>query len=96
VLFLDEASAALDEATEQDIMQHIRLLAAITFLAITHRKSVITDADNVVCLKEDRRCHCLQSRFCCSRMPCASGRNIRVVNLEVCDQPQAMERLRNS
>ncbi|MCV9947459.1 ABC transporter ATP-binding protein [Rhizobium sp. BT-175] len=55
VLFLDEASSALDEATERDIMEHIRLLARnITVLAITHRKSVITPADNVVDLEKGR------------------------------------------
>lgn len=51
LLFLDEASAALDDATEADIMQHIRRIAAsVTVLAITHRRSVITPADQVVTL----------------------------------------------
>ena len=41
ILFLDEASSALDEATERDIMSHIRAIADdVTILAITHRKSV--------------------------------------------------------
>lgn len=49
ILFLDEASSALDEATERDIMEHIRRLARdVTVLAITHRRSVITGADKVV------------------------------------------------
>ncbi len=49
VLFLDEASSALDEATERDIMEHIRALARdVTVLAITHRRSVIGRADKVV------------------------------------------------
>ncbi|MGY5804787.1 ABC transporter ATP-binding protein [Rhizobium sp. LEGMi12c] len=49
ILFLDEASSALDEATEQDIMKHIRALARdVTVLAITHRRSVIAEADKVV------------------------------------------------
>lgn len=52
ILFLDEASAALDDATEADIMQHIRALAAsITIIAITHRRSVITPEDRVVTLR---------------------------------------------
>ncbi|MFK0160943.1 ABC transporter ATP-binding protein [Rhizobium sp. NPDC090279] len=49
ILFLDEASSALDEATERDIMDHIRVLARdVTVLAITHRRSVIGKADKVV------------------------------------------------
>ncbi|KVL18849.1 ABC transporter ATP-binding protein [Burkholderia sp. MSMB1826] len=49
VLFLDEASSALDEATERDIMEHVRLLARdVTVIAITHRHSVIGAADTVV------------------------------------------------
>ncbi|HEV7251299.1 MAG TPA: ABC transporter ATP-binding protein [Shinella sp.] len=54
-LFLDEASSALDEATEAGIMQHIRGLAGdITILAVTHRKSVIAPADHVVRLGAGR------------------------------------------
>ncbi|WP_105131971.1 ABC transporter ATP-binding protein [Burkholderia sp. BE12] len=49
VLFLDEASSALDEATERDIMEHVRLLARdVTVIAITHRRSVIGATDKVV------------------------------------------------
>lgn len=49
VLFLDEASSALDEATERDIMEHVRLLARdVTVIAITHRHSVIGATDTVV------------------------------------------------
>lgn len=49
ILLLDEASSALDEATEREIMGHIRALAGeVTVLAITHRRSVVTDADRVV------------------------------------------------
>ena len=51
ILFLDEASSALDEATERDIMDHIRTLAdQVTVLAITHRRSVIAPTDKVVAL----------------------------------------------
>jgi ATP-binding cassette subfamily B protein len=54
-LFLDEASSALDEATEAGIMQHIRGLAGdVTILAVTHRKSVIAPADHVVRLGAGR------------------------------------------
>ncbi|WP_261318098.1 ATP-binding cassette domain-containing protein [Rhizobium leguminosarum] len=55
ILLLDEASSALDETTERDIMEHIRLLAReVTVLAITHRRSVITEADKVVKLADPR------------------------------------------
>lgn len=55
ILFLDEASSALDEATERDIMEHIRLLARdVTVLAITHRRSVITEADTVIALGDTK------------------------------------------
>lgn len=49
ILFLDEASSALDESTERDIMEHIRALAGeVTVLAITHRRSVIAQTDKVI------------------------------------------------
>lgn len=54
-LFLDEASSALDEATEAGIMQHIRGLAGeVTILAVTHRKSVIAPSDHVLRLAAGR------------------------------------------
>ncbi len=55
ILFLDEASSALDEATERDIMAHIRAIAGeVTVLAITHRKSVIMPDDQIVQLTDGR------------------------------------------
>jgi ATP-binding cassette subfamily B protein len=52
VLFLDEASSALDERTEADIMGELRKLAdTVTIMAITHRRSVIGPGDQVVQLK---------------------------------------------
>ena len=55
ILFLDEASSALDEATERDIMSHIRMIAdQITVLAITHRKTVIMPDDQIVRLSDGR------------------------------------------
>lgn len=49
VLFLDEASSALDDRTEADIMSHVRALSAdVTVVAITHRRSVIASTDTVV------------------------------------------------
>ena len=48
-LFLDEASSALDDATEAGIMDQIRQVAGeVTVVAITHRKGVIRDVDHVV------------------------------------------------
>lgn len=55
ILFLDEASSALDEATERDIMEHVRARATdITVLAITHRRTVIGDSDKMVELESRR------------------------------------------
>ncbi|RYY62227.1 MAG: ABC transporter ATP-binding protein, partial [Comamonadaceae bacterium] len=52
ILFLDEASSALDEDTERDILAHIRALAGdVTVLAITHRRAVIAATDKVVRLE---------------------------------------------
>lgn len=49
ILFLDEASSALDEETERDILAHVRELSEeVTVLAITHRSTVITDTDRVI------------------------------------------------
>lgn len=53
VLFLDEASSALDDATERDIMNHVRTLVDdVTVLAITHRRAILADGDNVVDLNK--------------------------------------------
>lgn len=55
ILLLDEASSALDEATEREIIAYIRGLAKeVTVLAITHRWSVVTAADQVIDLVGDR------------------------------------------
>lgn len=55
VLFLDEASSALDDATEREIMGYIRALATdVTVLAITHRRGVIAESDHVIELEIDR------------------------------------------
>lgn len=49
ILFLDEASSALDEATERDIIAHLRaIMGDVTVIAITHRKGVIAAGDRVV------------------------------------------------
>ncbi|UYN98282.1 MAG: ABC transporter ATP-binding protein [Devosia sp.] len=52
VLFLDEASSALDETTEGQIMAELRRIAGeVTVIAITHRRGVIAAEDQVVILK---------------------------------------------
>ncbi|WP_229655211.1 ABC transporter ATP-binding protein [Stenotrophomonas maltophilia] len=55
ILFLDEASSALDEATEREIMGHIRALANdVTVVAITHRRGIVSPTDRVIELESDR------------------------------------------
>ncbi|MGY6085517.1 ABC transporter ATP-binding protein [Stenotrophomonas sp. SM006] len=55
ILFLDEASSALDEATEREIMDHIRALANdVTVVAITHRRGIVSPTDRVIELESDR------------------------------------------
>jgi len=57
ILFLDEASSALDDATERDIMEHIRMLSRdVAVLAITHRRTVIAETDKVIDLNTDLPC----------------------------------------
>ena len=54
ILFLDEASSALDEATEREIMDHIRALANdVTVVAITHRRGIVSPTDRVIELGGD-------------------------------------------
>jgi ABC-type bacteriocin/lantibiotic exporter with double-glycine peptidase domain len=49
ILFLDEASSALDEQTKREIMDHVRGLAEeFTVIAITHRLSVVAETDKLV------------------------------------------------
>ncbi|GAB2441934.1 hypothetical protein GCM10027262_53050 [Nocardia tengchongensis] len=49
ILFLDEASSALDSDTEAKILTSLRALAdETTIIAITHRTDTITTADNMI------------------------------------------------
>ncbi|MGN7124718.1 ABC transporter ATP-binding protein [Methylorubrum thiocyanatum] len=51
-LILDEASSALDEETESQIMDNIRDIGKnLTIIAVTHRTSMIRPEDVIVCLK---------------------------------------------
>ncbi len=53
ILLLDEASSALDEDTEAEIMDGLRALAgSLTILAVTHRRSIIRPGDQVIRLGE--------------------------------------------
>ncbi|WP_313060266.1 ABC transporter ATP-binding protein [Agrobacterium cavarae] len=52
ILLLDEASSALDEETEREIMDQLRELDGdLTIIAITHRQSSIRPQDQVIALK---------------------------------------------
>lgn len=52
ILLLDEASSALDEETEREIMDQLRKLDGdLTIIAITHRQSSIRSQDQVIALK---------------------------------------------
>lgn len=52
ILLLDEASSALDEDTEREIMDQLRKLNGnLTIIAITHRQSSIRPGDQVITLK---------------------------------------------
>jgi ATP-binding cassette subfamily B protein len=53
VLFLDEASSALDEETESQIMSELRALDGVTILVITHRRSVIGPDDQIISLGQE-------------------------------------------
>jgi ABC-type transport system involved in cytochrome bd biosynthesis fused ATPase/permease subunit len=53
VLFLDEASSALDERTEAEIISELKRLAGERIIiAITHRQTVIVPGDNIAELAE--------------------------------------------
>ena len=48
ILFLDEASSALDEGTEAEVVEELRKLAdEVTIVAITHRTNIIQPHDHV-------------------------------------------------
>ncbi|WP_428488473.1 ABCB family ABC transporter ATP-binding protein/permease [Rhodopila sp.] len=53
ILILDEATSALDSRTEQDIQAALRAVASHrTSLVIAHRLSTVTDADEIIVLRD--------------------------------------------
>lgn len=70
-LFLDEASSALDDATEGAIMASLRSVANdVTVLAITHRTSIIFGEDHVIRLHGNPIR--AEVRHSCTTIPCRS------------------------
>nr|WP_255626312.1 ABC transporter ATP-binding protein [Xanthomonas sp. NCPPB 1067] len=63
ILLLDEASSALDETTQREVMAHVRMLAhEVTVLAITHRQTGIASTDRVITLPGHRSTSCVPLR----------------------------------
>lgn len=55
LLILDEAAAAIDSASEQALLAHIRqLYANKTILLISHRISVVREVDEVICIADGK------------------------------------------
>jgi ATP-binding cassette subfamily B multidrug efflux pump len=55
ILFLDEATARVDSATEQVVQQALHALRGrVTIIAVAHRLSTIRDADAIVVLHHGR------------------------------------------
>jgi ATP-binding cassette subfamily B protein len=53
ILILDEATSALDSRTEQDIQSALRAVSnRRTTLVIAHRLSTVTDADEIIVLRD--------------------------------------------
>ena len=53
ILILDEATGALDAATEKRIMDALRA-KGLTLIVISHRLSAISDADRIIVLRDGR------------------------------------------
>ncbi|MGY0064941.1 peptidase domain-containing ABC transporter [Streptomyces sp. LZ34] len=53
VLIMDEATSALDQGTEEEIFSRVRALGC-TLIVITHRLSVIREADSIVVFSDGR------------------------------------------
>ena len=48
VLLLDESTSALDEVTEQRLLQNLRAMTDMTVVIVTHRKAALGICDRVL------------------------------------------------
>ena len=48
MLLLDESTSALDELTEQRLLQNLRALTDMTVVIVTHRKAALAICDRVL------------------------------------------------
>ena len=48
VLLLDESTSALDEVTEQRLLQNLRAMTDMTVVIVTHRKAALSICDRVL------------------------------------------------
>ena len=48
VLLLDESTSALDELTEQHLLQNLRAMTDMTVVIVTHRKAALGICDRVL------------------------------------------------
>lgn len=56
VLLLDEATASLDEATEERVLRNLRALPDKTCLCISHRPAALVVCDRVIRVEDGRLC----------------------------------------
>jgi ATP-binding cassette, subfamily B, bacterial len=54
LLVIDDVSSALDVNTERDLWRHLRERPGVTCLAVSHRREVLLQADQIVVLKDGR------------------------------------------
>jgi ATP-binding cassette subfamily B protein len=52
LLVIDDLSSALDVATEQQLWQRLRQLSKTTCLVVSHRPTVLAQADQILLLEE--------------------------------------------
>ena len=54
LLVIDDVSSALDVDTERDLWRHLRERQGVTCLAVSHRRAVLLQADQIVVLEDGR------------------------------------------
>jgi ATP-binding cassette subfamily B protein len=52
LMVIDDVSSALDVETERDLWASLRARPGATYLAVSHRRTVLTQADQIIVLKE--------------------------------------------